>query len=159
MEESRYTEAEAHRRFAIQYHGKTWDLLGKVVRTTEEDELMVHNAHASLRHWLEVGTGLHHQRGEWLLARVYSVLCRPREAERHALRCLALTETHAELMADFDRAFAYEAMARASAQAGRREECLRYFALAEEEGRAIVDEEDRTYFLGDLAGGNWFGIR
>jgi len=159
MEESRYTEAEAHRRFAIQYHGKTWDLLDKVGRTADEDELMVHNAHASLRHWLEVGTGLHHQRGEWLLARVYSVLRRAQEAERHALRCLALTEAHAGLMADFDRAFAYEAAARASALAGRREEWLRYSALAEEAGKAIGDEEDRAYFLGDLAGGNWFGIR
>ena len=159
MEESRYTEAEAHRRFAIQYHGKTWDLLDSVERTADEDELMVHTAHASLRHWLDVGTGLHHQRGEWLLARVCSVLRRPQEAERHARRCLALTEAHAGLMADFDRAFAYEAMARASALAGHHEEYLRYFALAEEAGQAIGDEQDRTYFLGDLAGGDWLGVR
>jgi len=158
-EEKRYTEAEAHRRFAVQFHGQTWDLLDKVGRTADEDELMAHSAHASLRHWLEVGTGLNHQRGEWLLARVYVVLGRQQEAELHARRCLELTQAHASLMEDFDRAFAYEAVARASALAERKEESVRYFALAEEAGRAIADDQDRSYFISDLNGGCWYGIR
>jgi tetratricopeptide (TPR) repeat protein len=158
-EEKRFTEAEAHRRFAIQFHGKTWDLLDKIERTADEDELMVHTAHASLRHWLEVGTGLHHQCGEWLVARVYTVLNRPHEAERHARRCLDLTQANADLMADFDWAFAYEAMARASAAAGRQAEALHYLELAEKAGQAIADEGDRKVFLSELHGGHWHGVR
>jgi hypothetical protein len=73
-EETVYTEAEAHRFFAADFNGKTWDLLDKAVRTREEDELMVYSAFASCRHWVEAGTGVHHQRGEWLISRVYAVL-------------------------------------------------------------------------------------
>ena len=64
MSEETYTEAEAHRFFANQLNGQTWDLLDKTERTKEEDELMVYAAHASCRHWLEAGTGVNHQRGE-----------------------------------------------------------------------------------------------
>ena len=72
--EKRYTEAEAHRHFAAGLNGEVWGLLGKEERSVEEDERMVHAAHASCYHWLEIGTGLHQQRGEWLIARVYSEL-------------------------------------------------------------------------------------
>jgi hypothetical protein len=154
-----YTEAEAQRLFAIQFHGKTWELLEKPDRTRGEDELMVHSAHASCRHWLEVGTGLHHQRGEWLIARVYSVLGMADAALRHAARCLELTETYSDLMVDFDWAFAYESMARANAVAGTREEALKYIALAERAGENIADEQDREIFVGDFNGGNWGGVR
>jgi tetratricopeptide (TPR) repeat protein len=155
----RYTEAEAQRFFAIQFNGKTWDLLDKPDRTREEDELMIHSAHASCRHWLEVGTGLHHQRGEWLIARVYSVLGLADAALRHASRCLELTETYSDLMADFDQAYAYEGLARANAVAGKREEALKYVALAEEAGENIAGEQDRKIFMDDFNSGNWGGVR
>ena len=70
-------------------------------------------------------------------------------------RCQALTEEHADLLEDFDRAYALEALARANAVAGNREEALRYKEQAEHAGQAIADEESRKYFVGDLAGGNW----
>ncbi len=68
------TLAQAHEKFAKSLNGKTWDLLGKEDRTREEDELMVLTASASLYHWLQIGTAVHAQRGEWLLAQVYTVL-------------------------------------------------------------------------------------
>ena len=120
-EDKHYTEQEAHRAFAVQYHGQTWDLLDQPERSKERDALMIHSAHASCRHWLEVGTGLHHQRGEWLISRVYAVLGQAGPALTHADRCLELTTKHADLMLDFDRAFAYEAVARANAIAGNRD--------------------------------------
>jgi hypothetical protein len=149
-EEKRYTETEAQRFFAIQFHGQTWDLLDKSDRTKEEDELMIHTAHASCRHWLAAGTGLHHQRGEWLISRVYAVLGMGDAALRHANRCLELTEEYADLMQDFDRAFAYEGVARANAIAGNREEARKYIGLAAQAGEAIADEEDRRIFMGDF---------
>jgi hypothetical protein len=158
-EEKRYTEEEAHRFFAVHYNGLTWQLLYKAERTKEEAELMVLSAQASCRHWLEVGTGLHHQRGEWLIARVYAVLELAEASLRHANRCLELTKEYADLMEDFDRAFAYEGVARANAIAGDRGEALRYITLAEEAGQAIADEENRKLFFDDLGGGNWNNMR
>jgi hypothetical protein len=158
-EEKAYTEAEAHRHFAIQFNGATWDLLDKAKRTKEEDERMLYSAFASCRHWLEAGTGVHHQRGEWMIARVYSVLGLGEPAMRHANRCLELTKEYASEMEDFDKAFAYEAVARANAIAGNRDEALRYIELAESAGEAIADEQNKEIFQGDFNGGNWAGLR
>lgn len=158
-EETKYSEAEAHRRFAIQYNGDTWELLDKLERTREENELMVYSAHASCRHWLEIGIGLHHQRGEWLIARVYTVLGLEEAALRHATRCLELTEEYADSMEDFDWAFAYECIARANAIAGNRDTALKYIALAEDAGQAIADEESKKIFLDDFGGGDWKDLR
>jgi hypothetical protein len=158
-EEKTYAEAEAHRYFAIKFNGMTWDLLGKKQRTPEEDERMLYSAFASCRHWLEAGTGVHHQRGEWMISRVYAVLGLGEAAMRHAQRCLELTEQYADEMEDFDRAYAYEAMARANALAGSREEALRYIGLAEGAGQTIANEENKAIFLGDFSGGEWGGLR
>ncbi len=78
---------QAHEKFAKSLNGKTWDLLGKESRTQEENEVMVLSASASLYHWLQIGTAVHAQRGEWLLARVYTVLEKPEPAMEHAIRC------------------------------------------------------------------------
>lgn len=154
-----FTEAEAHRYFAIQFNSETWHLLEKSVRTKEEDERMVCAAFASCRHWLEAGSAVHHQRAEWLIARVCAVLGRAEAALRHAQRCLELTEEHAGEMQDFDVAYAYEAVARASAVAGDRETAGRYLALAQEAGATIDDERSKTIFDGDLRSGDWRGVR
>ena len=158
-EDKSYTEAEAHRHFAAKLNGEVWGLLEKADRSRAEDELMIHSAHASCRHWLEVGTGLHHQRAEWLIARVYSELGLTDAALRHARRCQALTQEHADLMEDFDQAYAHEAVARASALAGHEAEARKYLQLAEEAGQAIEDEQSKQFFLGDLTGGDWHGLR
>jgi hypothetical protein len=62
-------------------------------------------------------------------------------------------------MKDFDLAYAYEAVARANALAGNRDEAARYLQLARESGQAIGDAEDKSTFLGDLNGGNWHGFQ
>jgi hypothetical protein len=105
------------------------------------------------------GTGLHHQRAEWLIAHVYTKLGLSESALRHATRCSELTEEFAELMKDFDLAYAYEGMARANALAGNREQAVKYLQLAEQSGQAIQNYEDKTIFLGDFNGGDWYGVR
>ena len=158
-DEKTYTEKEAHRHFAASLNGEVWTLLGKPDRSQAEDELMIHTAHASCCHWLKVGTGVHHQRAEWMIARVYSELELGEAALRHARRCQELTQEHADLMEDFDRAYAYEAMARANALAGNQAEALRYRELAESAGQAIADAQSKQFFFGDLQGGDWHGLR
>ena len=158
-EDKTYTEAEAHRIFAINLNGKVWDLLDKPVRTKQEDELMIYAAHASCYHWLQAGTGLNHQRGEWMIARVYSVLGLADSALHHANRCLELTEEYATLIEDFDLAFAYEGVARANAIADNREIALKYIQLAEEAGQKIKGEDNRKVFFDDFNGGNWNNVK
>lgn len=158
-EEKTYTEQEAHRHFAASLNGEVWTLLGKPDRTQAEDETMIHTAHASCCHWLKVGTGVHHQRAEWMIARVYSELGLGEAALRHANRCQELTQEHADLMEDFDRAYAQEALARANAVAGNRAEARKHLQLAEEAGQAIADEDSKKFFVGDLADGDWHGVK
>ena len=154
-----YTLEEAHQHFAKTLNGKTWELLQKQERSKQENELMIYSAQASCYHWLNAGTGLHHQRAEWLISHVYIELGIAESALRHASRCLELTGEFAGLMKDFDIAYAYEGIARANALAGNRDEALKYIQLAEEGGQAISNDEDKSIFLGDFNSGNWHGLR
>jgi tetratricopeptide (TPR) repeat protein len=158
-EKEKYTIAEAHELFAKRLNGEVWRLLEKTDRTTADDESMVAAAFASHYHWFHVGNEVNRQRGEWMIARVYTVLGNVQMAMAHASRCLDLTERYKDMMADFDIAFAYEGIARAHALAGKEDEAKKFLQLAEEAGDEIEENEDKEIFLGDLRGGNWYGIR
>ncbi len=62
-------------------------------------------------------------------------------------------------MAEFDLAFAQEALARAYALAGDQDLAREHLKVVEKLGRAIQDKEDQKIFLGDLNSGDWYGIR
>jgi len=147
-EPKHYTEQECHRRFAIDTFNLTWQLLDKTDRTEEDDERMVHAAHASRFHWGEVGTAIQAERGEWQISRVYSVLNRPEQALHHAKRCLAICQEYG--IKGFDIAFAHEAMARAYAVAEDSAQCKMHIQLAKKAGQQIEEEEDRDLFLSEL---------
>lgn len=147
-EEKKYTEQECHRKFAVDSFNLVWSLLDKKDRTKEEDDKMVHAAHASRFHWSEIGTPVEFERGEWQISRVYSVLNRPQSAIYHAKRCLEICKENN--IGDFDIAYAYEAMARAHAVAGKKTECEKYIELAKEAGEQIKEKEDRDLFFSDL---------
>lgn len=157
-DERLYTLDEAHGEFASQLNGEVWELLDTTDRSSADDERMLYAAWASAYHWLQAGTAVHHQRAEWMLSRVYTVLGDTPAAIAHARRCLELTETSPGEMAPFDLAYACEAIARASALAGDEPEATRYLELAREAGTRIANAEDRQIFEGDLNSGNWYGI-
>jgi hypothetical protein len=139
---------EDHRKFAVNLFNMTWNLLDKKDRTEEEDNKMIHAAHASRFHWGEIGTPLEFERGEWQISRVYSVLKRNEPALYHARRCLEICKENN--IGDFDIAFAYEAMARAYAVLGKKADCDRHIELAEKAGEQIKKKEDRNYFFSEL---------
>lgn len=147
-EEKKYTEQEWHKRSAVTSFNLVWSLLDKKDRTKQEDDKMVHAAHASRFHWGEIGTPVEFERGEWQISRVYSVLNRPQSALYHAERCLEICKEHN--IGDFDIAFAYEAMARAHAVAGDKSDCEKYIKLAKEAGEQIKKKEDKDLFFGDI---------
>ena len=125
----RRSTARAHRRLGVDLFNKTWTLMEKDERTAEEDDEMLHCAHASAYHWLQVGTAANRARSEWQCSRVYTVLGRAEPALHHAQRCLEICEAEPDALEDWDLPFAYEALARAHAVAGDTAEARRYLEL------------------------------
>ncbi|MBN2464864.1 hypothetical protein JXD38_04490 [candidate division WOR-3 bacterium] len=147
-EEKRYTEAELHKKLAIDTFNETWNYIDKKDRTPEDDAEMLHLIHASRYHWGKVGTALEFARGDQMLSKVYATLKQPELALRFAESCLALCQRNG--IADFDIAFAYASMSEAHLLAGSKPEALRYYGLAEQAAEQIAKQEDRDYFLSVL---------
>ena len=156
-EEDAFDEKEAHKHFAITLFNKVWDLMEKKDRTDEDDELMVHAAHTSAYHWLQVGTEVNFQRSAWQIARVYTILGNKPMALHYAQQCYDMT-TENDLQ-DFDLAFAFEAMARAFALNGMKEDFEHFHQLAAEASEQIGEIEDKEVFLKDLDTAPWFGMK
>jgi hypothetical protein len=141
-----------HRSLGVALYNDVWRLLEKE-RTPEEDDELLHQAHASAYHWLMAPEcePKNRARSEWLCSRVYSVLGRSEPALQHAERCLSIVEAHPENLEGFDLPFAYEALARGHALAGNAAEAKRYEQLAREAAASMTDAEDRELLLTDLA--------
>lgn len=137
-----------HRKFGVDLFNEVWGFLEKPERTVEENDTMLHAAHASRYHWGIVGEPVNFARGEWQVSRVYSVLNRSEPALYHARRSLEICL--ANQIGDFDLAFAYEALARAAAVGGEREAAQKYYAQAKEAGDAIQEAEDKAWFMTNL---------
>ena len=148
MSKEKQAAEEEHRKYGKDLFNLTWSLLDKKDRTKQEDDKMIHAAHASRFHWGEVGTPMNLERGEWQISRVYSVLKRSGPALYHAKRCLEICKENE--IGDFDIAFAYEGMARAYAIGGQKAECKKYAELAKKAGEQIKEKGDRDYFMGEL---------
>jgi DNA-binding transcriptional MerR regulator len=139
------------RALAVGLFNYTWTLLETSNRSREQDDEMIHAAHASRYHWGEVGEAVNLARGEWQVSRVYATLGRAEPALFHARRCVEIHEANEDGREDWDLGSAYEAMARACAVAGDH--------AARDEGRArpraelpkIADAEDRRIIEQDLA--------
>ena len=149
---------QAQETFASALNAVTWALLRKSDRSAAENEKMLYAAFASAYHFLEIGSPVEQQRASWLISRVYSVLGNGVEAGAHAKRCMELTEEHASELADYDRAFAFEAWARANAVSGNQSEAAKYHKLASSAGEAITDDESRKVFMDEFASGDWHGV-
>jgi hypothetical protein len=139
------------RRLAVDLFNHAWSLMRLPERTPEQDDELIHAAHASRHHWAEIGTTANLARGEWQVSRVYATLGRAEPALYHAGRCLAYCEGDPDALEDWDLAYAYEALARAHAVAGNAAEARANAERARELGERIADEEDREHLAADLA--------
>jgi hypothetical protein len=144
-------DAEALRRLGIDLFHRTWELLDQPERSVEDDDEMVHAAHASAYHWSRVGTAANRARSEWQCSRAYAVLGRAEPALHHARRCLEIAEASPGEMEEFDLPFAYEALARAHAVAGDEAQAREWLERARGAGEGISDEDDRALLEADLA--------
>jgi hypothetical protein len=136
------------RQLGVDLFNEVWRLM----ESREDDDRMLHAAHASAYHWSVAPEcePKNRARSEWMCSRVYSVLGRSEPALHHAERCVEITQEHADSMEDWDLPFAYEALARAHGVAGNAGESRRFAELARESGESIADPEDRQHFAADL---------
>jgi hypothetical protein len=134
------------RQRGVDLFNEVWTL----IESRADDDRMLHATHASRYHWGEAEECKPENlaRGEWQVSRVYTVLGRAEPAIWHATRCLELCEQNG--IADWDVAYAYEALARAHALAGDGEAAA-WKAKARSAGDAIADPEDREHFDEDYA--------
>jgi hypothetical protein len=137
-----------HRKIATDLFNYTWSLVDRKRRSKEENDEMLHAAHASRYHWGHAGTPLNLSIGEWQVSRVYAILGRAEPALYHARRALEIARRAG--LGRFYRAYAYEALARASAVAGQRRARSRYLREARRIGAAVRDRDDRRMLWEDL---------
>lgn len=141
-----------HRAIGVDLFNRVWELMDKQDRTVEDDDAMLHMAHASAHHWRAEGTGATAEnlaRSEWQVSRVYAVLGRGEPAGYHARRCLEICQANG--IGDWDLAFAYEALARAASVAGDSVAADNWAAAARRVAADIAEDEDREAVLSDLA--------
>jgi DNA-binding transcriptional MerR regulator len=140
------------RALAAGLYNHCWELFELPDRTPEQDDELLHAAHASRHHWGEIAdTPARIWRGEWLCSRVYAVLGRAEPALWHARRALALVDARPDAAEAWDRPAVLEALARASFVAGDTAAGRAWKAEAAELAAAIADADDRQVIEQDLA--------
>ena len=144
-------DAETHRALGVGLFNRAWELMETADRTPEQDDELIHTAHASRYHWMFAGEPVRLARGEWQCARVYSTLGRGEPALWHARRCLAILEANGGGLDDWDIPTAYEALARASAVAGDVAARDEWAAKSRAALAGIADPDDRGVIEQDLA--------
>lgn len=148
---------DLNRWFGVELNNSTWDLIDNGLSEQSpraEQEQALYAAYAATYHWMQAGTVANHGRGEHLIATVAVATGLLDVAARHADRYAELTTEHPAAFADWDRAFAAEAVARVASRKGSLEaEKLRDEArrLAE----AVDNPEERRVCLERLAAAPW----
>ena len=148
-----------HHVMGIEMNIQTWNLLEKEGRNERDDARMISFAHASLYHWRKSHKykPINEQRGQWLLSHVYAVLGKSKEALSYAKKTQKLTIE--QNLKDSDRAYAYEALARANAAIGSKYESLKNLWNAQMVVNDISNEDDKNNFISVLESSPWFGVK
>jgi len=150
-----------HRRFAVGLNNQVYDGIAALGPDSSplDQERVLYAAYASTYHWLQIGDEANHARGEYLIAKAALAVGRTDVALHHALRCLGLVDAHPEVMADWDRPFAYEVVARALAANGDEAGARRALDEVERLTALVADPEDRAVIEDSLGEPPWFGLR
>jgi hypothetical protein len=130
-----------HRTFAAAAFNRSWDLIDKPDRSSEDDAELLAAVFASRYHWEPIGNDENKAVGDWQIAHAASHLNLPQIAMTYAT--FALERTQASERSDWLLASCYEGVARAHAVAGDTAERDRFIALARAVLDTIDDPEDR----------------
>lgn len=148
----------AHKKFSSLFFNQTWDLIDKPERDQDENERMIHMAHASMIHmahasmchWLERDdcTNQNLSIGTWQLSRVFAIIGETDNALKYAEICLAYSQKDG--VEKVFLGYAYEALARAC-KAKREPLDVTKFLSKAKEIAAGLGEEDKAQLEKDLA--------
>jgi hypothetical protein len=139
-----------HRYFGVLLNNASWDLLA-----ADDEPALLHAVHTSAWHWRQIGAPENLARGDWMCSHAYAVLGHGALASLFAESTLRICDDNG--IGDFDRAYAFEALARAAAASGDIDTARRALSRAREAGDAVADAEDRAIFEADLAAAPWYG--
>ncbi len=148
---------DLNRWFAVELNNGTWDLIDNGLSEhsprSEQDQAL-YAAYASTYHWLLAGTVANHGRGEHLIATVAVATGLLDEAGRHADRYAQLIAEHPAAFADWDRAFAAEAVARVASRRGS-PDAAKLKAEAQRLAEEVEHPEERRICLERLTAPPW----
>jgi len=141
-------EREFHRKIAARSFNGTWEYLDMKKRTKEDDQEMLHLAHASRYHWGLIGTPRNRAVGDWLLSRVYADMGQPELSLRFAESSLALCKENR--LVDIVHT-ANEAMARAYAVSRNYPRAKRYLDEARRQLDGLkLSKADKAVYLNQI---------
>jgi len=140
------------RLLAAQLFNETWRLMEQEGRSRQDDDRMIHTAHASRYHWGQVPAATPAHLGPRRMADLPRLHGpgpgRAGPALHHARRVLDLCRENG--IGDWDLAFAFEALARAHAIAGDVGQAREYTDQALAAAEDIAEDEERDLVLADL---------
>lgn len=137
--------ARWNRWFAIECNNEAWRLAEQGSRTPDENERMVHLAHAAALHWSAVGDDDTRARAWALLAQAHALAGNGALAVHYA--ALNMDFVKGRSSADWEIAFAQIIMSNALHANGQLEQHREYYELARTSGEAIADPEDKEIFM------------
>ena len=137
-----------HRAQGIECNNGVWEMVA-AERTPADDEEMLRRAYASAYHWQRAArrTPVNEVRARHMLAKAHLLAGNAALSLRYAQSCLDGCVEHD--LADFDLAYAHEALARALGALGRTAESLSEWATAK--AVPIADPDDLEIVESDFA--------
>lgn len=154
---SQSSDRDLDRWFGAELNNSTWDQLDNGLSELSppgEQERALYGAYAAAYHWRQAGTVANHGRAEHLVATVAVATGLLDVARHHADRYAELIAVHPAAFADWDRAFAAEAIARVAARAGS-SDAGRLKTEARRLAEAVENQEERRICLERLAAEPW----
>ena len=141
-------EPKWRRRLASGANNRAWTLAEKLSRTREEDDEMLHAAHASAYLWSAIGTERNVALAQLLLGQVHSLLGIASTAERYATAARDFfTRTDS---APWELAVAHAVAANAAHCSGRAASHQAEYAAAQVAVEAIANAEEKKIALATL---------
>jgi hypothetical protein len=141
-----------HRRLADELVQTVWALIERPDRGPDDDAEMVHAAHAARWHQARA-EGCEPPElaiAEWLIAHVYAIAGRAEPSSHHAQASLDFCRKHR--VEGTILAYAYEALARASAVGGDEVACEQWLEKAWSAAATVSDTATRERLEADLGG-------
>lgn len=150
MPETAFSPEDAHQFFSKHCFNRAWDLIDKPHRTPEDNEQMIHLAHASIWHWSERPdcTDKNLSIGYWQLSRIYAQIGDGASAAKYAQICLEKSPKEDPFLLGY----AHEALARAAKIQGNTAKAKEHHAEASRLAETIDDAESQKMLMNDLNG-------